>query len=272
LALRATALAASSLLSWSSSGDQQQDSPSRPSPSPSSPSPSPRASSRTAVALGTLTLECLLLYAGVAVGRVLAYLAHAGALKKGWLQGHVVSDHLFLAASMLACLQAEAACALSDLRRASGARRRALRQSQQQQQQQQNKGRPQQKQQGNGEGPADASAPSSPPPSPPSPLALFAREGALALVLLAAALLYALTAADMYFTARYYHVPKETLITAAAVFLLFQAPVLAWLSARRVRMPDGAAAAAAAAAATAVAVGAAAAVGAARAAAGRRRA
>jgi hypothetical protein len=205
---------------------------------------------KTRLALGTLTIECLLLYSGVALGRVLAYLLHAGALKRGWLPGHVVSDHLFLAASMLACLQAEAACALSDWRRArrGGGDAAAAAAAG-----------------GGGEG-SDGNSSSN---GGSKAASAVARQVALALVLLAAVVLYALTAADMYFTARYYHVPRETLLTALAVFAVFQAPVLGWLVARRVRAkgPEPAGAAAVAA----VAVGAAAAVGAARVLGARRR-
>ncbi|GBF93091.1 hypothetical protein Rsub_05702 [Raphidocelis subcapitata] len=73
-----------------------------------------------------------------------------------------------------------------------------------------------------------------------------AREAGLTATFVAALFLYLCTAADMYFTARFYHYPLESFATTIAVFLLFQAPVIRWLRNSWRRAPAGAAAPAAA--------------------------
>lgn len=94
------------------------------------------------------------------------------------LEFHIVSDHIFLAATMLICLHTEVVCLMSDMLR----QERRLTQP---------PGRVQQ----------ESSLPLS--------------EVALTLLLVLALFLYLFTAADMYFTAKYFHFP---LVSALFVF------------------------------------------------------
>jgi len=68
---------------------------------------------------------------------------------------------------------------------------------------------------------------------PPPPLLCRSPQALAQLVLLGAVMLYVCTAADMFYTAKYYHTPAETLSTVVVVFLLFQLPVLAWVQVKR---------------------------------------
>jgi high-affinity K+ transport system ATPase subunit B len=96
-----------------------------------------------------------------------------------------VSDHIFLAATMLICLHTEAICIMSDI--LQGMRRE-----------------------------------------------VSGQEVALTFAFVVAIFLYLFTAADMYFTAKYFHFQLESATTLVAVFLLFQLPVLTWLARKRV--------------------------------------
>jgi hypothetical protein len=80
------------------------------------------------------------------------------------LEFHIVSDHIFLAATMLISLHAELLCLMSDMLR-------TIRGS-------------------------DSSSD-----------AVSWREGALTLLFVVALFLYLFTAADMYYTAKYFHFP-----------------------------------------------------------------
>ncbi|KAI8464008.1 MAG: hypothetical protein J3K34DRAFT_493343, partial [Monoraphidium minutum] len=70
------------------------------------------------------------------------------------------------------------------------------------------------------------------------------REVGLSVAMVGALVLAGLTAADMYYTAKHFHHPVESLATAVAAFALFQAPVMLWLS--RCRQGGGGGVAAAA--------------------------
>jgi hypothetical protein len=83
------------------------------------------------------------------------------------LEFHIVSDHIFLAATMLSSLHAELVCLMSDMLR-------TIRSS-------------------------DSSGSSDD--------AVSWREGALMLLFVVALFLYLFTAADMYYTAKYFHFP-----------------------------------------------------------------
>lgn len=66
-----------------------------------------------------------------------------------------------------------------------------------------------------------------------SPAVAAARQVAMSAVLLGTAALYLCTAADMYYTAKHFHTPGETLMTVFVVFLLIQLPVLRWVDVKR---------------------------------------
>lgn len=89
-----------------------------------------------------------------------------------FLEYHIVSDHIFLAATMLICLHTEIICIMSDILRAV---------------------RPLQ--------------PSSPRQNNPVLAMPMWREVLLVGLFVVALFLYLFTVADMYYTARYYHFP-----------------------------------------------------------------
>lgn len=136
--------------------------------------------------IGCLTLVCVKVYAAMAAIRVIVYLIHYYAIDANYLTDHMVSDHMFLAATMLICLQAEFMFLLSDIIRTMKAE-------------------------------------------------ISVREVGLTLTFIIALFLYLFTAADMFYTAKYYHHPFETFTTTVIVFLLFQLPVLRWLALSRCR-------------------------------------
>lgn len=107
-------------------------------------------------------------------------MAGARMMQEGVLPFHIVSDHVFLGATILVSLHVELVCVLSDAVRLW--RRRH-----------------------------------------------YGRQALLQVAMLAGLMLYLATAVDMYFTAKYYHTPAETVSTVVVVFLLFQLPVLAWV-------------------------------------------
>lgn len=128
--------------------------------------------------------------------------AHARTHARSYLDEHFLSDHIFLGASMLSCMQAELLCLASDIRRAR-----------------------------------NSTTHGSTTGADPAALRLLLLPVALAGLAMIAAVLYCLTVGDMYFTARYYHLPLESFTTLAAALLLFQLPVLVWLRMRhRVRL------------------------------------
>lgn len=87
------------------------------------------------------------------------------------LEFHIVSDHIFLAATMLISLHTEVVCLMSDLLR------------------------------------VEDTLADQPGNSNSGPASLSVSEVLLALLLVLALFLYLFTAADMYFTAKYYHFP-----------------------------------------------------------------
>ncbi|KAF8067178.1 PNPLA1 [Scenedesmus sp. PABB004] len=189
--------------------------------------PAPRRHARGG-GLGSLLLSCAAAYAAIAAARLGIYLSHVMLLRSRCARGrlpprrlpaprspgraapcrarpappraragraleyHLVSDHIFLAATMLICLHAEVICLLSDL--AAAARRRA---------------------------------------AAPGAGGRGLHEAALVALLLASLFLYLFTAADMYFTAKYFHFPLESFSTAVIVFVLFQLPMLTWITWQR---------------------------------------
>jgi len=142
-------------------------------------------SQRPRTPIGTLVWSCLRVYVVMAVARVVIYLTHTFLIHNRYLQYHIVSDHIFLAATMLICLHTEAICLMSDMLR-------GLRGD------------------------------------------LTWQEVALTFTFVVTIFLYLFTAADMFFTAKYFHFQLESATTLVAVFLLFQLPVLTWLARKRV--------------------------------------
>ncbi|KAF6255374.1 hypothetical protein COO60DRAFT_1702850 [Scenedesmus sp. NREL 46B-D3] len=140
--------------------------------------------------LGSLALSCLVVYSSMAVARLAIYLTHYFLLKNRLLEFHVVSDHIFLAATMLISLHTELLCLMSDMLRAIRSR--------------------------------DSSN-----------KAVLWHEVALALLFVVALSLYLFTAADMYYTAKYFHFPLESFSTTVLVFIMFQLPVVLWLVRQR---------------------------------------
>lgn len=93
-----------------------------------------------------------------------------------FLEYHIVSDHIFLAATMLICLHTEIVCLMSDIIRAVQQSRAPS----------------------NSRAAAAAGAPGAGIPG---------LDILLTLLFVVALFLYLFTAADMYYTARYYHFP-----------------------------------------------------------------
>eukprot|EP00879_Flechtneria_rotunda_P003253 GHRR01003477.1.p1 GENE.GHRR01003477.1~~GHRR01003477.1.p1 ORF type:complete len:322 (+),score=96.24 GHRR01003477.1:1150-2115(+) len=149
---------------------------------------------RSEVKLGTLVLPCLGIYAVTAVARAAVYLSHVALLSNRYLAYHVLSDHIFLAVAMLASLHAEIICILSDISRCV----------------------------------KTAAAPRG--------LAsdqVSWRELALTALFMVALFLYLFTAADMFYTAKYYHFPLESFLTTVVAFFMFQLPMVWWLTRMR---------------------------------------
>lgn len=155
------------------------------------------------VRLGSLLLNCLTVYSAMAVARLAIYLTHYFLLSQRLLEFHLVSDHIFLAATMLISLHTEVVCLMSDLLRVEHTLADAPTAGGNKQQQ-------------------DNSLPLS--------------EVFLTLLLVLALFLYLFTAADMYFTAKYYHFPLESITTTVLVFIMFQCPMLVWMIRRRQRV------------------------------------
>ncbi|KAG1678509.1 hypothetical protein FOA52_014542 [Chlamydomonas sp. UWO 241] len=166
---------------------------------------------------------CLAAYTLVALARLLLYFAHLllqralsghGAPKGGWL-----SDHIFLGASVAACLCVELCCCVADGRAclAPGATEGISNSS--------------------GATPHAATMVQHPAATPASsPL----RAGLVAAAGVAAAALYAALCADMYYTCRFFHAPTESVAALAMGLLAFQGPLLTWLERAHARMGAGA--------------------------------
>lgn len=198
---------------------------------PSSPSPSAlggaasssngRGGGGRGGVLPTLPLASLTAYLGASGLRVALYLGHL-ALQRG--HGlFLMSDHIFLAASVLACLQCEMVLALSDAAKCEARLQEA---------------------------PPPPPRPWHPAPAQPASAqagggggnhggngirqaaavaALVAAEFAVAVALVCGMLLFFVVAADMHFTARHYHHVGESWAALAAGLAVFQLPMAAWL-------------------------------------------
>eukprot|EP00775_Hariotina_reticulata_P004668 gene4668-4921_t len=110
----------------------------------------------------------------MAVLRILIYLTHYHLMAQRYLEFHIVSDHIFLAATMLICLHAELLCLASDMLRTV----------------------------------KDSFAAAAVPGSRRlQQVQVSGRELALTALFVVATFLYLFTAADMYYTAKYFHFP-----------------------------------------------------------------
>lgn len=175
----------------------------------------------------TLGSEAAVVYLLVTWARLGVYGAHLGGLALQQGQEHFMSDHLMLAASLLACLQSEMVCCVSDLQKATGCvtlfgcapAAAASRPS------------------GSAKPPTAAEPADSRRPThqQQQPVGAVVKEAVFCAVFVLNATAFALTTLDMYHTSRYFHTPGESAVSLVAGAALFQAPVLAWLSARRRR-------------------------------------
>lgn len=120
-----------------------------------------------AAVLPSLARDCLLAYAAVALVRLAVYGVHLGLLRARLLGFHLVSDHLLLAGSALACLHVELAALASDAARARASRAPGVHQG--------------------------------------SPFSR--RDAPLAAAAAVTLALFALTAGDSFFTAKHFHHP-----------------------------------------------------------------
>jgi len=153
-----------------------------------------RHDSRPPTPLCTLALPCSCAYVLVVVVRIALYMLHLaaqGAAKSVSSSSSTeapepsaawVSDHVFLGASVVACLQVEVVCGISDVIKLEvyGAN--------------------------------------------------IVRELLAGLAFMTSLFTHVMVCADMYFTTRFYHVPMESFLGVLAGLLIFQLPLLVWLS------------------------------------------
>eukprot|EP00955_Chlamydomonas_euryale_P056660 356503-Chlamydomonas_euryale.AAC.2 len=154
-------------------------------------------------ARATLAWPCLAAYLVVCAARMLLYLAHvvaqggggAGGGHGGWL-----SDHIFLAASVVACLSVELGACAADAMRLDGGGLHTR------------DGRDC----GGGSGGVR-------------------RRAAVGAAAAVALLLYGLVCADMFVTCRHFHQPTESLAALLGGLVCFQVPMLVWFTAHAAR-------------------------------------
>lgn len=152
--------------------------------------------------MATAWPRCLKLYVTAIVTRLASYATHVFLIRTGVLSSHVLSDHMLLAGMVMAILQAELACVVSDLCTMGLVEKQKI---------------------------MERVAPRG-----PSLMPVSLQELLLAAALVSAVLLMVCVSGDMYFTAVYYHEPWECFATCVLGFLLFQGPVVHYLHKERV--------------------------------------
>ncbi|WIA12665.1 hypothetical protein OEZ85_006311 [Tetradesmus obliquus] len=151
-----------------------------------------------AVKLGSLALGCMAVYSSMAVARLAVYLTHYFLLQNRLLEFHIVLLEFHIVSDHIFLAATMLICLHAELVCLMSDMLRTIRS-------------------GSG-GSSDA---------------VSWREGALTLLFVAALFLYLFTAADMYYTAKYFHFPLETFFTTVLVFIMFQLPVVLWLTRQR---------------------------------------
>mmetsp|Transcript_14537 Transcript_14537/g.25367 ORF Transcript_14537/g.25367 Transcript_14537/m.25367 type:complete len:311 (+) Transcript_14537:128-1060(+) len=130
----------------------------------------------------TLLLRAAAVYLMIILTRMVLYTGHVAVTRSHGVDSRAyLSDHVLLGASVMACLQVEVACAVSDLVKLEYL------------------------------------------------VAPIWRGMVAAVGMMLSLMLLMFVALDMHFTARHFHMPSETAVSLAAGFLLFQAPILAWV-------------------------------------------
>lgn len=133
------------------------------------------------VAVSTQATHAGMLYVGMIGVRIALYIGHV--VLQRYQEVYLLSDHIFLAASILASFQSELVLCLSDVYKTEIIG--------------------------------------------PTPVRGFFVVVAFVVNMF----LYVFVAADMYFTARFFHHVSESVFAVVAGFCLFQAPILIWLKA-----------------------------------------